>query len=442
MAWNGFQITPPVTIAEVQSAIGSNYNSLGDLIYWGADGGDINMYAKYKPVIYDRAVSGMIAALTDAERAHTYTRTNGSLPCTVHHGIMVPDGSDYNTMVENATTNPGVIKHAIWEYDFPTGGSYQPYRLTDFSGYSPQAVCPVAFYCNAKGELPIPVSGNGTIITFILRANQAANRGNNRIWRLDTCLSWADLVGSYPNYYFTVHMICKVNGRTFRYTKSGGTVYSMFQNNPVNILNIDTSVIKSIFSGEPCINAGAVWNAVMMLTANYYAGDQYNHEMMTGRVMRLEYEQDADRRSLTVVQTSWTDNVVYLKFKAYVKKNTAYSNRYYIEKIVVEYEVSIATNCAVEIEYMCPSGYLSGVTTETLLITDSINMVGESDKTYQNTQIQTDFVCTQSFPDGAQIGVVSMRFTKDGATVSKDITMRLDTISTSMIFEGTVIDNS
>lgn len=442
MSYNGFQITAPVTIADVQGATAQNYTSLGDLIYWGGDSESINMYAKYKPVIYDRAVSGKIAQLTDSERAHTYTRTNGGLPCTVHHGIMVPDGNDYNTMVENATSNPGVIKHAVWEYDFPQGGSYQPYRLTDFAGYSPQAVCPVAFYCSEKTELPIPVSGNGTIVTFVLRANQAANRGNNRIWRSDTCLSWSDLVGSYPNYYFTVHMICKINNRTFRYTKSGGTVYGMFQNNPVNILNIDTNVLKSIFSGEPCINAGAVWNAVMMLTATYYAGDANNHEMMTGNVMRLEYEENADRKTLTVVQTSWTDNIVYLKFSAYVKKNTQFSNRYYIDKIVVEYDVNIAINCAVEIEYMCPSGYLSGVTDDTLLINDSINMVGEDTKTYQNTQIQTDFVCTQTFPDGAQIGVVTMRFIKDGESIGKSLTMRLDTVTTSKIYTTTIIDNS
>lgn len=445
MSYNGNVISAPVRIADVKTALGMRDNSLGDLIYDGAENENINIFAKYKPVVYDPSVSGKYGVLSDTDRRHTYTKTVGLYPCTIRHGLAIPQGADYNVMVENPSTSPGVLRWAQWEYDYPTGGQYRPYRLSDFNGYAPKAVCPIAFYTDAGGTIAIPQSGNGTIMTFLLRINQAVGGS----WSSSTCLSFSDLFSSLSNYYFTVHMMCRIRSgsltRVFRYTKSGQTVYSIMQNNYIGMVQIDTKDLKTIFSGTDAIKTGASWTAGMMLTSRGYAGSLSDHEMGSGcTVVRLEYKENVDRRILTVKETTWVDKINTLEFQVRMNKRSGYTNHYYISYISVDYDVDERIPCAVDIEYFCPSGYISGVTEEDgiLRISDSITMVNSGEKTYNNTTIQTDFVTTTTFPDGSQIGAVTLKFTYNGSSISKTVNMRLNTVTTSKTFSATVIDNT
>lgn len=433
MSWNGNVISAPVSISDVKSAIGLGYNSLGELIYEGGDSESINMFAKYKPVVYDPSVSGKIGVLSDTDRAHSYTKTAGGMSYVVKHGIMIPTAADYNSVVENPSTNPGVLKYALWEYDYPTGGQYKPYRLSDFNGDAANAICPINFYCNAKGILPIPTSGDGTIITFVMRVNQAA--GN---WSSSTCLSFSDLFSSYANYSFTVHMMCKVNNVVYRYTKSGATVYGMMQSGNVGIVNIDTTLLRTIFSGTAAINADTVWTAGMMLTSRSFAGTAADHELGSGTtVQRLEFESGADRRTLTVKRTNWYTSFSSLTIKVVVRPYTQIANQYYVSSIQIEYNWSgsALNGIALEFVYGCYNGnmYSPNQTDGTNLVTDSMSVRGGTYTVSKNSEaVQTPrFVIKSSNPDGSQIAFVNVNLIYDGVPIGASVTITCNTVSSS-----------
>lgn len=432
MSWNGNVISAPVSISDVKSAIGLGYNSLDELIYEGGDSESINMFAKYKPVVYDPSVSGKYGVLTDTERAHSYTKTNGGYSCTVKHGLMIPAAADYNSVVENPSSNPGFLRYALWEYDYPTGGQYKPYRLSDFNGYAANAICPINFYCNARGILPIPASGDGTIITFVMRVNQAA--GN---WSSSTCLSFSDLFSTYSNYSFTVHMMCKVNNQTFRYTKSGATVYGMMQSGNVGIVNIDTTLLRTIFSGTAAINADTVWTAGMMLTSRSFAGTASDHELGSGTtVLRLEFESEADRRSLTVKRTNWYISFSSLTLNVTVKPHTI-ANQYYVSNIQINYSWSgsALNGIALEFVYGCYNGnmYSPNQSDGTNLVTDSMSVRSGSYTINKNSNaVQTPrFVIKSSNPDGSQIAFVNVNLIYDGVPIGASVTITCNTVSSS-----------
>ena len=103
-------ITPPVSINDVQRALGiGGGGDVGTLIRTG----NINMWAKYKPVPYRT-----LGVMTDAEFA------------SVKYGLSIPL---YSTLYNMCTA----VVHgtAGWSYNKPTGGQLTPYRLHDFANY-------------------------------------------------------------------------------------------------------------------------------------------------------------------------------------------------------------------------------------------------------------------------------------------------------------------
>ena len=103
-------ITPPVSINDVQRALGiGGGGDVGTLIRTG----NINMWAKYKPVPYRK-----LSVMTDADFADA------------EYGLSIPLYSklyDMCTAVVNGT--------AGWSYNKPAGGLNTPYRLPDFANY-------------------------------------------------------------------------------------------------------------------------------------------------------------------------------------------------------------------------------------------------------------------------------------------------------------------
>lgn len=112
-------ITAPVSIADVQQAVGNSSGDLGTLIL----NGTINKFARYKPVKYPT-----VGLITDANRQ------------SVGHGIILPD-----TLVVSAMDASNVADAAAndWGYDRPAGGLSSPYRLADFADYDVNAVPPI-----------------------------------------------------------------------------------------------------------------------------------------------------------------------------------------------------------------------------------------------------------------------------------------------------------
>ena len=124
MAYTNHIISAPVSISDVQAAVGHTSGDLATLI----TAGTINKWAKYKPVRYPKK-----EAITETEMR------------SVNYGIVIPD------VVRVSSLTASAIQDAAgndWEYNRPQGGSSQPYRLTDFAknnsvGYYRDAVPPI-----------------------------------------------------------------------------------------------------------------------------------------------------------------------------------------------------------------------------------------------------------------------------------------------------------
>ena len=116
------------TIADLATLLGYNSNHLGAVIA----NGDINKFARFKAVKYP---SG--EPISEAQRR------------SVAHGITIPD------VVTSATITGAAIMDAAandWQYNRPTGGDADPYRMSDFRnenapttsyGYYKDAVPPI-----------------------------------------------------------------------------------------------------------------------------------------------------------------------------------------------------------------------------------------------------------------------------------------------------------
>lgn len=120
MAYNNGEITAPVSIYDVQRALGNSSSDLGTL----CRASQINKWARYKPVVY------------------------AGFPIRFQSGITAFEnktGLSVGTMID-APTNIAAYSDIEIGYDRPTGGMASPYRLTDFVKYNHYAQKPAEIY--------------------------------------------------------------------------------------------------------------------------------------------------------------------------------------------------------------------------------------------------------------------------------------------------------
>jgi hypothetical protein len=120
-------ISAPVSIYDVQRALGLGSPDLGTLIVTG----QINKWAKYKPVVYPD-----VSNSNDGKG--TVVRTSSQMKM---YGLTAPLITSSTQGAELAGYRAG----QSWTYTKPAGGSVsQPFRLTDFAGYN--HICPPFAY--------------------------------------------------------------------------------------------------------------------------------------------------------------------------------------------------------------------------------------------------------------------------------------------------------
>lgn len=125
-------ISAPVSIRDVQQALGLSYNDLGTLIQNGA----INIWAKYKPVHSNLLQTTDQWDFTNSvwKSSATWFHGNptGSLQATVSYGLTAWSAGLIQDIIdkydEGSTMNG-------WVYNRPTGGSSSVFRLEDFAMY-------------------------------------------------------------------------------------------------------------------------------------------------------------------------------------------------------------------------------------------------------------------------------------------------------------------
>lgn len=121
-----YEILPTENLktADIRDTLNANGGNVSNVIYtFFTPSANINMWSKYKPV-------PLTEDFPDFE-SNWWKGNSGNC------GINI---TQYNSMDEvyNATT--GTLNG--WSYTLPSGGSYEPFRLGDFRGYSTDAVPP------------------------------------------------------------------------------------------------------------------------------------------------------------------------------------------------------------------------------------------------------------------------------------------------------------
>lgn len=164
MGYTDKKITAPVSVSDVQSAIGSSSPELGVL----CQDSNINMWAKYKPV-----VNAIIDTTSQLNSARTGWKTEAQLGTTKawwrgsngQCGLSFPMVDIGSSSVNNSgvITALNSLKTIIdgnlngWSYIKPSGGTNSPFRQLDFLRYWSAAPNPV------KGISIIPTQVQGSL---------------------------------------------------------------------------------------------------------------------------------------------------------------------------------------------------------------------------------------------------------------------------------------
>lgn len=198
-------ISAPVSIRDLQRCFGLSNTDLGTLIA----NGNINKWAKYKPVI----VAGKVVLLSDSDRENanygfslipTWSNINNMFTFWLLESPTTPTKTNWPSCDQSLSEPHNISEY--WKYSKPTGGNAAPFRITDFVkentqyGYFHFAEAPVGPIANTE----IHISSNGQM--RVVYVNGSYNQYMS--------LTYADL--KYDNggqislsgYYFGV-MLCK-----------------------------------------------------------------------------------------------------------------------------------------------------------------------------------------------------------------------------------------
>lgn len=410
MSYNTGIITAPVSIYDVQRALGNSSSDLGTLIY----NGNINMWAKWKPI--KAPIIGLMTSEIMRTTAGVYRygikRTSGSVP------------------LWNPST--GEITHDVWSYDRPTGGSSAPYRLADFGnwdthanpGYYHQAPCPLRMVFPEPAEISITDTATGTTMGFVFTFENGIIG-----WRTDgTCLSVEDIFGSDQNYYLTVAILRYDNGVMKQYYMSSDSKLSdMSAQNPVAYVLVDTNDFKSKIGSSYLVD-GQEWTAVLFLSGTKATGQT----SLTGSIVMLEYEQNADRKTMTVVKTSWAQNFGTVTVQTVLTWNGSWQYRvqesggYGIRITVQRNDASSAVTLNVKYQLICVGGMVGNYGSQaTIDLGQTISFAaGESTKTL-NVDSFTGYDFIFQSQASVKRAIVSVMLTRGTSTGS--ISLATDT---------------
>ena len=363
MAYNNGMITAPVSIYDVQRALGISSGDVGTLCRSGM----INMWAKFKPIYH-----AAIGLLKNSQRQDGSHIVSGY---SISWGIMKPSASSWSDYIN---TTDGVVKSGLWGYDKPEGGAASPYRLSDFveinnsgavtgNGYSQSAKCPIQIILSQNSEIPVPYSAqeDGDTLMFLFTFQNGIIG-----WSASHSLSIAEIFAAEQSYYPTVIFTCYYNGRIYEYAKSGDNTVSYYTGNvnPIVQVPIDTKVLaQSVVQDGGSYHTGALadgaeWTACMVLTATKVIGTTTQHTISNNQIRRLEYSTGVDRKTMTIKNLTKLDALTALSYTITIKKssNGVY---YYVESITVTVTTTrtgSSLSFGIDASFTCLVGVIGG----------------------------------------------------------------------------------
>ena len=141
MGYSNGIITAPVSIYDVQQALSTSENREGGLCTHA----NINMWAKYKPVILNQ-----INTTDEWDFTNNRWKDNASWfqGRTGVCGITPYETTNFANIISQTNNNSNDSNNG-WVYNKPTGGASSPYRLMDFAGYNHNALPAVSNFAGS-----------------------------------------------------------------------------------------------------------------------------------------------------------------------------------------------------------------------------------------------------------------------------------------------------
>lgn len=381
MAHSSTMITAPVVMPTDIAAV---LNISGTDLEANCKSSVINMWARYKPIAYPK-----IGIMTDSDFA---ADMGAGTSYRITWGIKRMASYNYSDFEAN-----GDIISQVWTWNYPTGGSGAPYRLADFNGYYHRAVPPIEIHMDPSSQIAIPSepTASGSIMSFVFEFGNAVSG-----WYSDKCISIDTFfTQTEKGYYPTIQMICKIGGSVWRYAVSASNTVQGFINsgNPMGYVLVDTQKMAQIpaFSGYPCLSAGAVWTACLILTPRRYTGESGSYEINSGSIGRLEYSAGVDRKSYTVTNTLVVDKITALQFTVTMAYNSS-TGRYYVASVVASASKNTTdpVPLIIRITITCVGGTIIGGSPSgnQIVVSDSFNLPQGSSpysQTYSGSALTT-----------------------------------------------------
>lgn len=254
MATSNGEITAPVSIRDVQVTLGDGSNDLGTL----CQSTHINRWARYKPVKL-----AQISTIDQLDSNNEWKNTATWWKATAGNC-----GIAYNTFSSVANVKTAIDNQAlVWNYDPPTGGASQPFRLTDFNQYIHKAIPPVwGLYAQ----------------TAILQAGYTMEVGVAAGVSGDENITFGD-IPALADYYFTV-----------AFYNSAGTSLLLLYSSSVKIGQMTTSTDLTFEIPYDAYNGifsnGGTYHMYGFLSTYRYTGQT---SAVSGTYIPLPYEDKA-----------------------------------------------------------------------------------------------------------------------------------------------------
>ena len=139
MSYNSGKITAPVSVHDVQQALGSNSPDVGTL----CENELVRKWAKYKPIKFAKIELLTAQNLVTANYGITDIPTWTRLSYMSTFLFSDSRGTLSSVYWPECDISKGSLSLEYWAHDKPTGGSSSPYRLADFSDYYHNAEAPI-----------------------------------------------------------------------------------------------------------------------------------------------------------------------------------------------------------------------------------------------------------------------------------------------------------
>ena len=163
-------ITAPVNIHDLQVCLGTDRQDLGDIIDNAFDDGVINVFARFKPIVYPskKSIAGGETGLrpyfnntVSVQQATGLSGLNCNAATAFGVTTLAWGGKQVSTFISEVIqvmlSDRSKMQYRLWSCQKPLGGVSSPYRLTDFAvegnanvGYNAKAELEFSFQNSAR----------------------------------------------------------------------------------------------------------------------------------------------------------------------------------------------------------------------------------------------------------------------------------------------------